>query len=97
MPALANRRVGSECGTTEDEGTISCISPSVFLAQALVLPYVCPFFLKKSMKVSRTRTAGHSSVVEPILRTSLSKYRALWICSCFRKLDLVLYRFNGIR
>ena len=74
MPALANRRVGSECGTTEDDGTVSCIRSSVYLSQALVLPNVCPFFLKKSTKVSRTRTAGHSSVVDPILGYLLSKH-----------------------
>lgn len=74
MPALANKRVGSECGTTEDEGTVSCISTSVFLSQALALPNVCPFFLKKLMKVSRTRTAGHSSVVDPILEIWLPEY-----------------------
>lgn len=67
MPALANRRVGSECGTTEDEGTVSCLSTSVYLSKAPVLPNVCPFFLKKSMKVSLTRTAGHTSIVDPIL------------------------------
>ena len=67
MPALANKRVGSECGTTEDESTVSCISNEICLSQALVLPNVCPFFLKKSMKVFRTRTAGHSSIVDPIL------------------------------
>ena len=74
MPALANRRVGSECGTTEDEGTVSYISTSVYMSQALALPNVCPFFLKKSMKVSLTRTAGHFSVVEPILGQLLPKH-----------------------
>lgn len=74
MPALANRRVGSECGTTEDEGTVCCVSTSVYLSQALVSPNVCPLFLKKSMKVSRTRTAGHSSVVDPISKIALPEY-----------------------
>lgn len=73
IPALVNRRVGSEWGTTEDEGTVSFISASVHLSQAVDLPNVCPFFLKKSMKVSRTRTAGHSSVVDPILELLLPK------------------------
>lgn len=73
MPALANKRVGSECGTTEDEGTVSCISTSICLSQGPVIPNVCPFFLKKSMKVSRTRTADHSSVVDPILEIWLSE------------------------
>lgn len=98
MPALANRRVGSECGTTDEEGTVSCISTRVFLSQALVLPNVCPFFLKKSMKVSRTRTAGHSSVVDPILGICVPNDGALWECSCLELVGgLVLYRFSGIR
>ena len=101
MPALAKRRVGSECGTTEDEGTVSCISTNAYLSQALVLPKVCPFFLKKSMNVSRTRTAGHSSVVDPILGTLLPKFRALGGSSCFSKVGglvlHVLHRFSDIR
>ena len=98
MPALANKRVGSEWGTTEDEGTISCISTSIRFSQALVIPNVCPFFLKKSIKVSRTRTAGHSSVVDPILEYWLGEYRNLCRFSCFRKAGgLLWYRFSGIR
>ena len=97
MPALANRRVGSECGTTDDEGTANYISTSVQSTQALVLPNVCPFFLKKSMKVSRTRTAGHFSVIEPMLDSLLTNSWASWRCVYFEKIgDLVWCGFSGM-
>lgn len=39
-------------------------------------PNVCPFFLKKSRKVFRTRTAGHCSV-DPILAVLWQNSRVL--------------------
>ena len=63
IPALAKSRVGSECGTTEEDGTINAVSTNIKSSRPQASsPNVCSFFLKYSMKVSLTRTAGHCSV-----------------------------------
>lgn len=59
MPALANSKVGSEWGTTDEDGTGHSLENSYSCFQGISLPKVWPFSPKNSKNVSRTRLAGH--------------------------------------
>lgn len=71
MPALVNSKVGSERGTTGDEGTRGVSLELGARIEICSVPKEWPFFLKYSRKVSRTWVEVHSGlagVLEAILR-----------------------------
>jgi hypothetical protein len=71
IPAFANKRVGSDRGTTDEEGTAALYQHRCHETTDMTSkPKVWPFSLKYPMNVSLTFSALHSGMTIDCLRES---------------------------